>query len=122
MYQLATTQHQLAAFTKGGGDHFGGLHNGPGALLRGKALHLGRGQQDVGDGFGGEVCHLCPLLDASRCALDRRFGHGYPWLSPLRWHFKDTQMIRKAIFPVGGLGTRFLPATKAMPSATVEQE
>ena len=24
-------------------------------------------------------------------------------------------MIRKAIFPVGGLGTRFLPATKAMP-------
>lgn len=25
------------------------------------------------------------------------------------------QKIRKAIFPVGGLGTRFLPATKAMP-------
>jgi len=25
------------------------------------------------------------------------------------------QRIRKAIFPVGGLGTRFLPATKAMP-------
>ena len=24
-------------------------------------------------------------------------------------------MIKKAIFPVGGLGTRFLPATKAMP-------
>ena len=23
--------------------------------------------------------------------------------------------VRKAIFPVGGLGTRFLPATKAMP-------
>ena len=23
--------------------------------------------------------------------------------------------IKKAIFPVGGLGTRFLPATKAMP-------
>ena len=23
--------------------------------------------------------------------------------------------IRKAIFPVGGLGTRFLPATKSMP-------
>ena len=23
--------------------------------------------------------------------------------------------IRKAVFPVGGLGTRFLPATKAMP-------
>jgi UTP--glucose-1-phosphate uridylyltransferase len=26
-----------------------------------------------------------------------------------------TKAVRKAIFPVGGLGTRFLPATKAMP-------
>lgn len=26
-----------------------------------------------------------------------------------------TKILRKAIFPVGGLGTRFLPATKAMP-------
>src|SRR5208337_4961666 len=26
-----------------------------------------------------------------------------------------TTHIRKAVFPVGGLGTRFLPATKAMP-------
>ena len=26
-----------------------------------------------------------------------------------------TQRVRKAIFPVGGLGTRFLPATKSMP-------
>src|SRR3954463_2943316 len=26
-----------------------------------------------------------------------------------------TIRVRKAIFPVGGLGTRFLPATKAMP-------
>ena len=25
------------------------------------------------------------------------------------------QKIRKAVFPVAGLGTRFLPATKAMP-------
>src|SRR6185312_13197974 len=25
------------------------------------------------------------------------------------------QVIRKAVFPVGGLGTRFLPATKSMP-------
>ncbi|MGE5200936.1 MAG: sugar phosphate nucleotidyltransferase, partial [Acidobacteriota bacterium] len=25
------------------------------------------------------------------------------------------QQVRKAVFPVGGLGTRFLPATKAMP-------
>src|SRR5437764_2618599 len=27
----------------------------------------------------------------------------------------DMKPIRKAIFPVAGLGTRFLPATKAMP-------
>lgn len=27
----------------------------------------------------------------------------------------DFQGVRKAVFPVGGLGTRFLPATKAMP-------
>ena len=26
-----------------------------------------------------------------------------------------TKKIRKAVFPVGGLGTRFLPVTKAMP-------
>ena len=26
-----------------------------------------------------------------------------------------TQKIRKAVFPVGGMGTRFLPATKAVP-------
>ena len=26
-----------------------------------------------------------------------------------------SKAVRKAIFPVGGLGTRFLPATKAMP-------
>ena len=26
-----------------------------------------------------------------------------------------TKRVRKAIFPVGGLGTRFLPATKALP-------
>ena len=26
-----------------------------------------------------------------------------------------TQELRKAVFPVAGLGTRFLPATKAVP-------
>jgi hypothetical protein len=26
-----------------------------------------------------------------------------------------TDRIRKAVFPVGGMGTRFLPATKAKP-------
>src|SRR5579863_3750601 len=29
------------------------------------------------------------------------------------WHRMNT--VRKAVFPVAGLGTRFLPATKAMP-------
>src|SRR5665213_1852668 len=29
--------------------------------------------------------------------------------------FSNMTRIRKAIFPVAGLGTRFLPATKAMP-------
>jgi UTP--glucose-1-phosphate uridylyltransferase len=28
---------------------------------------------------------------------------------------KKMGVIRKAVFPVGGLGTRFLPATKAIP-------
>ena len=27
----------------------------------------------------------------------------------------STPKIRKAVFPVAGMGTRFLPATKAMP-------
>jgi len=30
-------------------------------------------------------------------------------------HTKSHAKVRKAIFPVGGLGTRFLPATKSMP-------
>src|SRR5262245_28784301 len=30
-------------------------------------------------------------------------------------HHRDHMPIRKAVFPVAGLGTRFLPATKAMP-------
>ena len=38
------------------------------------------------------------------------------WTAP-RPHALSATMsrIRKAIFPVAGLGTRFLPATKAMP-------
>ena len=28
---------------------------------------------------------------------------------------ETSKKIRKAIFPVGGLGTRFLPATKSIP-------
>ena len=44
------------------------------------------------------------------------FGAGrYPWVPSRTHNRKDSFMIKKAIFPVGGLGTRFLPATKAMP-------
>lgn len=28
---------------------------------------------------------------------------------------KNKKIIKKAVFPVAGFGTRFLPATKAMP-------
>ena len=35
-------------------------------------------------------------------------------LSPRR-HDRSRKPIRKAVFPVAGLGTRFLPATKAIP-------
>jgi hypothetical protein len=36
------------------------------------------------------------------------------------WHYQMTdpslrKPVRKAVFPVAGLGTRFLPATKAIP-------
>jgi len=55
---------------------------------------------------------LCPYLDLSApaCFL----------LEPTVHHPQPTAIarmtrIRKAIFPVAGLGTRFLPATKAMP-------
>jgi UTP--glucose-1-phosphate uridylyltransferase len=42
-----------------------------------------------------------------------------PWRRPRHSSFKAVEerlsMIKKAVFPVGGLGTRFLPATKAIP-------
>jgi len=44
---------------------------------------------------------------------------GYPLYSRreriLCYHRGVTSLVRKAIFPVAGLGTRFLPATKAQP-------
>ncbi len=40
-------------------------------------------------------------------------GHSLAFLQSARGPMK--RPIRKAVFPVGGLGTRFLPATKAMP-------
>jgi UTP--glucose-1-phosphate uridylyltransferase len=38
-----------------------------------------------------------------------------PFATPALRNFSAMSPIRKAIFPVAGLGTRFLPATKAMP-------
>jgi UTP--glucose-1-phosphate uridylyltransferase len=34
---------------------------------------------------------------------------------PQRKAFMSAKKIRKAVFPVAGMGTRFLPATKAVP-------
>src|SRR5512144_652314 len=56
----------------------------------------------------------------------RRVAGRWPLWHNLRHHRRSRQYprkrdprmrkpLRKAIFPVGGLGTRFLPATKAMP-------
>ena len=42
--------------------------------------------------------------------------HDTPRLRQYRDSVRDIMKpIRKAVFPVAGLGTRFLPATKAMP-------
>lgn len=38
-----------------------------------------------------------------------------PALTLLEQQFQMSNSVRKAVFPVGGLGTRFLPATKSMP-------
>ena len=39
--------------------------------------------------------------------------------APIDYHFArgnhDQKQVRKAVFPAAGLGTRFLPATKALP-------
>jgi hypothetical protein len=42
-------------------------------------------------------------------AISRRFE------SPIMTDRPPFKPLRKAVFPVGGLGTRFLPATKALP-------
>ena len=63
---------------------------------------------------------LCPLNRAGMTVAEMPGPKRYitydsnslaqPWKDPL--HMKP---IRKAVFPVAGMGTRFLPATKAMP-------
>src|SRR5262249_38443398 len=47
--------------------------------------------------------------------LSSRGGCGTKVPSPAYGSSMSIRPVRKAIFPVGGLGVRFLPATKAMP-------
>ena len=42
-------------------------------------------------------------------------GHLKGMAKQRKWLNKMPQVIEKAVFPLGGLGTRFLPATKAVP-------
>src|ERR1039458_8486818 len=47
-------------------------------------------------------------------------GHGAIYGIPIVYIYRDegdemSKRVRKAVFPAGGLGTRFLPATKAIP-------
>src|SRR5205823_4511562 len=57
------------------------------------------------------------LLPASGTAIARpNFGNTETDGAACDYHRSDIMRpIRKAVFPVAGLGTRFLPATKAMP-------
>jgi UTP--glucose-1-phosphate uridylyltransferase len=63
-------------------------------------------------GFGGAVAGLCHAADAAPPQS------GPPAVLPCRHQTEDTPIVtkplRKAVLPVAGLGTRFLPATKAM--------
>jgi UTP--glucose-1-phosphate uridylyltransferase len=52
-------------------------------------------------GIGEFFAALSPLASGSR--------------TPRKKEFQGMQTVRKAVFPVAGLGTRFLPATKAVP-------
>ena len=79
-----------------------------GASLSGPATC---GNQRTSSGAVGHGCgfrHVPHLSKESGNKASRTFS-----LPPLQRH--RMKPIRKAVFPVAGLGTRFLPATKAMP-------
>src|SRR3974390_2801041 len=55
------------------------------------------------------ICGLC-------CGAQNGYLRGLSQFSrPLKAFRQSPMKIRKAVFPVAGLGTRVLPATKAMP-------
>src|ERR1700680_482733 len=71
-----------------------------------------------------------PAAPVSNIFIDRPFAKSAPFYRPrcrgplsrrigwkLFWQCRpmSTARIRKAVFPVAGMGTRFLPATKAIP-------
>jgi len=56
------------------------------------------------------------MAHLSQCIWTKARRHALSWNRTLSPRLKSPMpRIRKAIFPVAGLGTRFLPATKAMP-------
>ena len=52
--------------------------------------------------FAFDICDWFHNLNAQNCFLNKGL-------------IKMISKVRKAVFPVAGFGTRFLPATKAMP-------
>src|SRR5476649_445283 len=46
--------------------------------------------------------------------MKQAVSENIPWKTP-RNHMSTAKPVRKAVFPVAGMGTRFLPATKAIP-------
>src|ERR1700731_70607 len=56
-------------------------------------------------------------LPLAECSITYRWGFRYAARAASVSFDRNVSMkpIRKAVFPVAGLGTRFLPATKAMP-------
>src|SRR5574340_11102 len=49
------------------------------------------------------------------CWRKTRAGGAHWVFEPRHFQERDMQTVKKAVFPVAGLGTRFLPATKASP-------
>src|SRR5271163_4934077 len=43
--------------------------------------------------------------------MKHSLSQSIPWKTPM----SNSKTVRKAVFPVAGMGTRFLPATKAIP-------
>jgi UTP--glucose-1-phosphate uridylyltransferase len=61
------------------------------------------------------VVALGDSLDRATAYLPVGTTHELPTTSRLRYDAQMAATIRKAVFPAAGLGTRFLPATKAQP-------